>query len=97
MVINLLCIGDVVGKPGRSVLAQALPGLVERHDVHCVICNAENIAGGSGLTPQLFEKIRRYGVDLVTLGDHIYRRQEVIPLLEKSDRIVKPAQQRQDG
>jgi metallophosphoesterase (TIGR00282 family) len=91
MLINLLCIGDVVGRPGRFVISQALPGLIQQHDLHCVICNAENIAGGSGLTPQLFEKLRRYGVDLVTLGDHIYRRQEVIPVLERGERIVKPA------
>lgn len=91
MLINLLCIGDVVGRPGRFVLSQALPGIVQQHDIHCVICNAENITNGSGLTPQLYEKLRRYGVDLITLGDHIYRKQEIIPILEKSDRIVKPA------
>ncbi|NLX21706.1 MAG: TIGR00282 family metallophosphoesterase [Phycisphaerae bacterium] len=91
MQINLLCIGDVVGRPGRFAVSQALPYLVKQHDLHCVITNAENIAGGSGLTPQLYDKLRRYGVDLVTMGDHIYRRQEIIPLLEKSDRIVRPA------
>jgi metallophosphoesterase (TIGR00282 family) len=91
MLINLLCIGDVVGRPGRVVISQALPGLIREHDIHCVICNAENIAGGSGLTPQLFDKLRRYGVDLVTLGDHIYRRQEIIGVLERTDRAVKPA------
>ncbi len=76
---------------GRFAVSQALPYLVKQHDLHCVITNAENIAGGSGLTPQLYDKLRRYGVDLVTMGDHIYRRQEIIPLLEKSDRIVRPA------
>jgi len=91
MQINLLCAGDLVGRPGRFVLSQALPHLVRQYDLHCVICNAENAAGGSGLTPQLFEKIRRYGVDLITLGDHIYRRAEIIPVLETSDRIVRPA------
>lgn len=91
MLINVLCIGDVVGRPGRYVLSQALPGLVKERDVHCVICNAENIAGGSGLTPQLYEKILRYGVHLITLGDHVYRRQEIIPTLERSDNIVRPA------
>lgn len=90
MQINLLCIGDVVGRPGRFVLSQALPDLIKTHDLHCVICNAENAAGGSGFTPQLYEKFRRYGVDLITLGDHIYRRQEIIPVLERSDAIVRP-------
>jgi len=91
MLIHILCVGDVVGRPGRFVLSQVLPGLVKQHDLHCVICNAENVAGGSGITPQLFDKLRRYGVDLVTMGDHIYRRPDAIPLLERSDRIVKPA------
>lgn len=91
MEINILCIGDVVGRPGRYVLSQALPRLVREHGVHCVICNAENIAGGSGLTPQLYEKIRRYGVNLITLGDHVYRRQEIIPVMEKADDLVRPA------
>jgi len=91
MHINLLCIGDVVGKPGRFIVSQAVPQLVKRRDIHCVICNAENAAGGSGLTEQLYEKLRRYGVDLITMGDHIYRRREIIPVLEKSDRIVRPA------
>ena len=91
MQVNLLCIGDVVGRPGRFAVSQALPALIKKYDLHSVICNAENIAGGSGLTPQLYDKLRRYGVDLVTLGDHIYRRREIVPVLESSDRIVRPA------
>jgi len=91
MQINLLCIGDVVGRPGRFAISQALGYLVKQYDIHCVICNAENTAGGSGLTPQLYDKLRRYGVNLITMGDHIYRRKEVISVLETSDRIVRPA------
>lgn len=91
MQINLLCIGDLVGRPGRFVVSQVLGDLIEKHDLHCVICNAENAAGGSGLTPQLHDKLRRYGVDLITLGDHVYRRMEVVPVLETSDRVVRPA------
>lgn len=90
MQINLLCIGDVVGRPGRFVVSQALPELIKQHNLHCVICNVENAAGGSGFTPQLYEKFRRYGVDLITLGDHIFRRQEIIPVLERSDCMVRP-------
>ncbi len=91
MQINLLCVGDLVGRPGRFVLSHALPHLMRQYDLHCVVCNAENAAGGSGLTPQLYDKLRRYGVDLITLGDHIYRRSEVISVLETSDRVVRPA------
>ena len=91
MQVNLLCIGDTVGRPGRFVLSQMLPKLVEQYDLHCVICNAENAAGGSGLTPQLYEKFRRYGVNLITLGDHVFRRQEIIPVLERAQDIARPA------
>jgi len=91
IVFNILCIGDVVGRPGRFVLSQSLPRLVKEQNIGCVICNAENAAGGSGLTPQLYEKFLRYGVDILTLGDHIYKRQVLIPVLSQSDRIIRPA------
>lgn len=91
MQINILCIGDVVGRPGRYILSQSLPALVKQHDVHCVICNAENAAAGSGLTTPLFEKLLKYGVNIVTLGDHVYRKHEIIRTLETSDCIIRPA------
>ena len=91
MAVNILCIGDVVGKAGRSVLADHLEPYIREHEVDFVVCNAENAAGGSGLTPQIFTKLLRYGVDVVTLGDHVYRKKEIIQTLETSDRIVRPA------
>jgi len=91
MRLKILCLGDVVGSPGRRALAQVLPELVERHDIDCTIVNAENLAAGSGITPPLFEKLIRSGVNLVTLGDHIYRRKEFISVLETSERVVRPA------
>ena len=91
MQLKVLCVGDVVGAPGRRVLSEAIPAIVRRHQIDCVIVNAENAAGGSGLTPAIFEKILHYGVHVVTLGDHIYRRREIISVLERSDRIVRPA------
>jgi len=91
MPINILCIGDVVGKPGRRLLADHVPELIRQHNVELVICNAENVAGGSGITAQLFRKILHYGVDVVTLGDHVYRRREIAETMVASDRIVRPA------
>ncbi len=91
MDITLLCIGDVVGRPGRSVFSQAVPRLVKEHAVDCVIANLENAAAGSGLTEGLYAKFLRYGVNLITMGDHIYRRKELVPVLEQSDNIVRPA------
>ena len=91
MDLTLLCIGDVVGNPGRQVLRDGLQCYAENGKVHCVIANAENTAGGSGLTTALYEKILQYGVDAVTFGDHIYRRRDIIGCLERSEKMVRPA------
>lgn len=91
MQLKLLCVGDLVGTPGRRALRQGIETLVPKHKIDCVIVNAENAAGGSGITPAIYEKILHYGADLVTLGDHIYRRREIIPVLETHDQIVRPA------
>ncbi len=91
MGIRILCLGDIVGRAGRHVVSQKLPSLVREKGIDLVIANAENIAGGSGITPNLFSKIRAYGVDVVTLGDHVYKRIEIVPTLQGSERIVRPA------
>ncbi len=91
MPLRILTIGDIVGRPGRQVVHDKLPGLVRQHNVDLVIANAENIAGGSGITPNLFHKIRSYGVDVVTLGDHVFKRLDIVPTLAASERIIRPA------
>ena len=91
MAANILCVGDVVGRPGRGVLSDRLHSLINEREIDCVVCNAENAAGGSGLTPQILEKLIRYGVDVVTLGDHVFRRREIVPAMATSERIVRPA------
>ncbi|HXG12897.1 MAG TPA: TIGR00282 family metallophosphoesterase [Gemmataceae bacterium] len=89
--MRILFIGDIVGPPGVSFLRRALPALVAHEAVDLVIANAENAAGGSGLTRAVYNKLRQAGVDLVTLGDHIYKRAEIIPTLEAEERLCKPA------
>ncbi len=91
MKVNVLCIGDVVGRPGRRILSHHLAPLVAEHDIDCVIVNAENAAGGSGITPQIYDKLCKYGVHLITLGDHCYRKKDIIPTLETQNNIVRPA------
>ena len=91
MSIRILCLGDIVGRPGRQIVHQKLPGLVRDSKVDLVIANAENIAGGSGITQNLFHKIRSYGVDVVTLGDHVFKKADIVPTLQTSERIVRPA------
>src|SRR5215471_4174379 len=91
MSVRILCLGDIVGRPGRQVVNQKLPSLVRERQVDLVIANAENIAGGSGITQNLFNKIRSYGIDVVTLGDHIYKKVDIVATLQASERIVRPA------
>jgi len=73
------------------MLADHLQDFIAERQVDLVVCNAENAAGGSGLTPQIFNKIRKYGVDVVTMGDHVYRRHEIVALLQRDEHIVRPA------
>ena len=91
MPVNILCIGDVVGQPGRGMLADHLGELIEQYELDLVVCNAENAAGGSGLTPAIFRKLLHYGVDVVTLGDHCFRQGDILKVLDESDRLLRPA------
>ena len=89
--MRFLLIGDIVGKPGRHIVCRALKSLIERERLDLVVANAENAAGGSGLTPVIYHELIAAGVDVITLGDHIYRRAEVFDVLNKESNIVKPA------
>jgi hypothetical protein len=90
--MRILFIGDIVGKPGVALVRRAVPALVAGGGIDLVIANAENAApAGSGLTPSTYRQLREAGVDLVTLGDHIYKKQEIISTLTTDDRVCKPA------
>ena len=91
MPIKILCLGDIVGKPGRQVIAELLPPLLKERGIDFVVANAENSAAGSGLTPPVFEKLLSYGIDVCTLGDHAFRKRDILPVLEQSDRVIRPA------
>ncbi|HMO87004.1 MAG TPA: TIGR00282 family metallophosphoesterase, partial [Lacipirellulaceae bacterium] len=89
--MRLLFIGDVVGRPGRDIICRTVPRLIQDHRLDLVIANAENAAGGSGLTPAIYRELIAAGVDGITLGDHVYRRREIMPVLESESNIVRPA------
>ncbi|MCX5672142.1 MAG: TIGR00282 family metallophosphoesterase [Planctomycetota bacterium] len=90
MDFRALLIGDIVGKPGRRALAVGLPLLMKDHPIDVIVANGENTAGGSGITPPIFDELRAMGVDVVTMGDHVYRKKEAVPLLTESDRLLRP-------
>jgi metallophosphoesterase (TIGR00282 family) len=90
MPIRILALGDIVGRPGRTVVHRKLPELVRTRQVDLVIANGENIAGGTGITQNLFHKLRSYGVDVVTLGDHVFKKIDIVGAMN-SERLVRPA------
>jgi metallophosphoesterase (TIGR00282 family) len=89
--VNVLFVADVVGKPGRAGLRRAMPGLRERYAPDLCIVNGENSAGGLGITEGTADDLLAMGFDVITLGNHAYRRREVIPYLEQAERVVRPA------
>ncbi len=89
--MRIMLIGDIVGKPGRQIVVRALKGLVRERGIDLVVANAENAAGGSGLTPANYKELTAAGVDCITLGDHIYKRKEIASVLAEQSNIVKPA------
>lgn len=89
--MRILFLGDVVGPPGVKLVQTALPLIRQHEQIDVVIANVENSSNGSGLTPKLFQRFRRAGAQLMTLGDHIYRRAEIIATLKQESIICKPA------
>ncbi len=89
--MRVLFIGDVVGGPGRRGLHAAMPGLRERYEPEMVIVNGENSAGGMGITEKTANAIFAAGADVITSGNHVYRHREAYDFLNRSDRVVRPA------
>ena len=85
----ILAIGDVIGRPGRRAMTKLLPGIIQQYGVDLVIANAENIAGGIGVTPATAEELLRAGVNVLTSGNHIWAEKEIIPLLDEMP-ILRP-------
>ncbi len=89
--MKLLFVGDVVGSPGRHVLAEVLPSLRERHAPDWIVVNGENSAGGLGITAKTAQAFFTMGVDAITLGNHAYRHREAYHFLDEDERVVRPA------
>jgi metallophosphoesterase (TIGR00282 family) len=88
--MRLLLIGDIVGKPGRMIVTRTMAGLRQEERLDLVVANAENAAGGSGLTPEIYYELIAAGIDCITLGDHAYRRREIFAILQAQRNIVRP-------
>ena len=88
--MNLLFFGDIVGKPGRRALSRLLPELTERHDVDLVSVNVENAAGGFGMTVEIYHELCGLGVDVLTSGNHIWDKKDLVPRMGELERLLRP-------
>ena len=79
------------GRPGRRAVEERVPGLREELGLDFVIANGENAADGLGITPKIADALLAAGVDVITLGNHVWRRREIIPYLSGTDRVIRPA------
>ena len=90
MTLRAFLIGDVVGGPGRDVLTRRLTAFREERGVDFCIANAENASGGSGITKANARQVLDAGVDVITMGDHVWKRKEIASLMETDPRILRP-------
>jgi len=88
--MQILVIGDIIGKPGRQAIARLLPGLRRENEIDLVIANAENAAGGFGLTSEIAHELLDNGVSIITSGNHIWAQKEIIPWLDSDLPILRP-------
>lgn len=88
--MKLLFVGDVVGRPGRRILADQLPRLVDRHRADYVIVNIENAAGGNGITHKVFAELDELPIDCYTTGNHVWDKKDVLDILRQEPRLLRP-------
>lgn len=88
--MNILVIGDIVGKPGRGIIKALLPRLQRDNDISFTIANAENAAGGRGLTKEVKDEILSSGIDVLTMGNHVWDNKNIFSFIDDEPRLVRP-------
>lgn len=89
--IKFFFIGDIIGRPGRSAVKTLLPDIIEKHSIDLVIANGENAAGGFGITPNIAEELIGLDIDVITSGNHIWDKKEIIPYISDKKWLLRPA------
>src|SRR5437870_11033230 len=89
--MKILFIGDTVGKAGRAIVHQYLKHLQEEYSIDLTILNCENAAAGFGVTPKMADEFFDWGIDVLTSGNHIWDKKEIMGYLGKNTRILRPA------
>lgn len=91
MKYKVLLLGDIVGKPGRNIVENEVKSFIENKGVNFCIVNAENAAGGSGITKQIASDLFDAGVNVITMGDHVWNKKSILTFVECEQRILRPA------
>ena len=89
--VRLLMIGDIVGRPGRRSVKQNLPDLINEFAIDIVIANGENAAGGNGITKEVAQELFSCGVNVITMGNHVWNQREIYTYINQEARIIRPA------
>lgn len=89
--MRILFIGDIMGRPGREIVCRILPGLKKKYEIDLTIANGENLAGGIGATPHVVREIIDAGVEVVTFGNHVWKKKEMVRAIDDFDCVVRPA------
>ncbi len=89
--MNLLFIGDIMGRTGRRVIKEKLSHIIAENNIDFVIANGENSAGGTGITKNVYEELLGYGIDIITMGNHTWAKKEILTFINEADRLVRPA------
>lgn len=89
--MRILFVGDVIGRPGRKILQQQLPDLIVREQADLTIVNCENSAAGFGVTPEIADQLLKLGADVLTSGNHIWDKKQILPYFAEEPRLLRPA------
>jgi len=89
--MNILFIGDIFARPGREIVRRGLPALIERHAIDFVVANVENSASGFGATGDICDALLGYGIDVMTSGNHIWDKKEVLEYIPRQQKLLRPA------
>jgi len=89
--VKILFVGDIFGEPGRRALSRGLPKIISQHEVDLVVGNAENVAGGFGITPDLADELYDMGFSVLTTGNHAWDKKEILGYFRREPRLLRPA------
>ncbi|MEF9961407.1 MAG: TIGR00282 family metallophosphoesterase [Erysipelotrichaceae bacterium] len=88
--MKILCIGDIVGVPGREIVGELLPRLKEQYAIDMVIANGENSAHGKGITKKIYDQLIGFGIDCITMGNHTFAKDDIFKFIDDADRLIRP-------